>query len=103
MQHIALNLINEKNELIQRSEINFVPVMKMMWSIEDCEKNYPFLVGIDPYGHTYFNVHQAPKVIEELKNLKKEKMFEAAIKETDDSIKFLKKVEQHTFVNFIGD
>lgn len=95
--------MDERYNFIEKSGINFVPVMKVLWGIKECEKKYPFLVGIDPYGDTYFNVHQAPKVIEELENLKQEKIAETALKEIADSIAFLKKVEQHTFVNFIGD
>lgn len=103
MQNTKVWLIDEKHNCIEKSDINFAPVIKALQDIQQCEKNYPFLVGIDPYGHTYFNVHQAPKIIEELVRLQNEEISESAAKEIINTIEFLKKVEQHTFVNFIGD
>lgn len=103
MQHIGISLINEMYDIIESAEINFATVANIFWDIKECEQRYPFLAGIDPYGNTYFNVHQAPKVIEELENLKQEKSAEPALKEIIATIEFLKKVEQHTFANFIGD
>jgi hypothetical protein len=38
-----------------------------------------------------------------LEKLKQEKTSSALLKDIDDSIDFLKKIEQHIFVNFIGD
>lgn len=103
MQNTKIWLMDERYNFIEKSDINFVPVMKALWDVKECEKKYPFLVGIDPYGDTYFNVHQAPKVIEELENLKQENLLGSVIKEITETIEFLKKVEQHTFANFIGD
>lgn len=95
--------MDEICNVIDKSDINFVPVISAVWKVKKCEKKYPFLAGIDPYGNTYFNVHQAPKVIEELKKLKKENVAEVVLKEIVDTVEFLKKVEQHTFAKFIGD
>lgn len=103
MQNTKVWLMDERYNIVERSNINFVPVMRILWDIEKCEKKYPFLVGIDPYGDTYFNVHQSPIVIRELEILKHEKISEPVLKEIEGSIEFLKKVEQHTFAKFIGD
>ncbi|MCX6786171.1 MAG: hypothetical protein NTZ18_05010 [Candidatus Komeilibacteria bacterium] len=103
MQNITVCLMDERYNYIERSEINFAPVMKALWNIKECEKIYPFLVGIDPYGDTYFNVHQTSKVIEELEKLKKGEMPESTQKEIVNAIEFIKKVEQGISVKFIGD
>lgn len=103
MQNTKIWLMDERGDLVENSNINFVPVLRVLWSIKKCKKKYPFLVGVDPYGNTYFNVHQSLKVIEELENLKKEKQSKDTLKEISDTIEFLKKVEQHTFAKFIGD
>jgi len=106
MQHIGLELTDENNKLIERSNINFAPVITILSKINDYQefiKAYPFLDGIDPYGLTYFNVHQAPRVIEELEKLMRETTMVLVQKEIIDTIDFLKKVEQHTFAQFIGD
>lgn len=103
MQHIGISLMDERSNIIQKTDINFAMVANVFWEIKDCEQKYPFLAGIDPYGNTYFNVHQAPKVIKELEILNQENTSESAAKEITDTIEFLKKVEQHTFAKFIGD
>ncbi|MCX6786177.1 MAG: hypothetical protein NTZ18_05040 [Candidatus Komeilibacteria bacterium] len=103
MQNIKVWLMDERYNYIERSEINFAPVIGALWSIGECEKKYPFLVGIDPYGDTYFNIHQAPKVIEELEELKKEVASESTQKEIVNTMEFFKKVEQGISVKFIGD
>ena len=66
MQHIGLRIINEDNETIEESNINFAYVVDTLWKIQGSKENYPFLVGIDSYGYTYFNLYQSSKVIEEL-------------------------------------
>lgn len=103
MQHIGICLVNERHDARERAEVNFATVGNVFENIKEFEQKYPFLAGIDPYGDTYFNVHQAPKVIEELENLKNEEMAKPALKEIAETIEFLKKVEQGLFANFIGD
>jgi hypothetical protein len=103
MQHIGLEIIDERGNMITRSSINFALVISALWKIQDRENLFPFLSGVDPYGHTYFNVHQAPKIIEELEKLEHADEASTATKEIKDTMEFLKKVEQHTFAKFIGD
>ena len=95
--------MDEKYNIIEKTDINFAPAMKLLWSIEECEKKFPFLITIDPYGNTFFNVHQTPRLIQELKQLKQEKIPQEILEEINSSIEFIEKVEQHTFVKFIGD
>ena len=103
MQHIGIWLVGEQQTIIEKSDINFAPVVRAVWAVKEYEKQYPFLVGVDPYGDTYFNVHQAPVVIEELEKLKHEASSKDALKEIADTTELLKKVKQHTFAKFIGD
>ncbi len=75
---------------------------------------------IDPYGDTYFNVIQVPKLIEELQDLNstfkklKKKTIESnygdvsvedICQQISSYIKFSKKavVEHHTYLRFVGD
>ena len=103
MQNMKIWLIDEMGKTIAESNINFVPVISVLWKINDSKQTYPFLAGIDPYGLTYFNVHQAPIVIAELEKLNQEEIATTISQEITDTIEFLKKVEQHTFAQFIGD
>jgi hypothetical protein len=103
MQHIGLELKGEREREIERSNINFASVISALWKIDDFKNVFPFLSGVDPYGDTYFNVHQAPRVITELEKLKQENAAAEVLNEIQDTIKFLQKVEQHTFAKFIGD
>ncbi len=103
MQHIGLNITNERGDSVSKSDINFAPVLETVWKVEASKEKYPFLNGIDPYGDTYFNLYQSPKVIGELENLKRENVTESVLKEINDTIDFLKKVEQGISAKFIGD
>lgn len=103
MQHIALNLVDEKGKLIERSIVNFADIMFVLFGLENYEKKFPWLSKIDPYGYTYCNIYQTPIVIKELENLKKEKIAGNLIKEINETIEFLKKIEQGVSAQFIGD
>lgn len=103
MQHIGISLMDERCNIVEKTNINFAIVANEFWEIKNCEQKYPFLAGVDPYGDTYFNVRQIIKVIQELKELKQENLQETTIIEISNTIEFLKKVEQHTFAKFIGD
>lgn len=103
MQNVKICLIDERSKVVESSDMNFATIGNVLWAIEDNEIKYPFLSGIDPYGHTYLNVRQAPKVIEELEAFKKEKKTEPVLEEITTIIRFLKKVEQGLLAKFIGD
>ena len=103
MQHIGLEIIDEKTSLIERSNINFAPIMQILFKVNSFKDSYSFLSTIDPYGDTYFNVHQVPRVIDELEKFKQNENALSVLKEINDTIEFLKKIEQHTFAKFIGD
>ena len=100
MQNIKLWLINERGEAIDKATLNFVPVMHALFELDTHSERYPFLSGIDPYGYTYFNVRQMPRVIDELRTAKGEI---SALKEIEETIAFLVGVKQHMFAKFIGD
>ena len=102
MQNIKIWLVNEGGEAIEKSTINFVPVMQVIFKIENFKERYPLLSGIDPYGNTYFNVHQIPRAIDELRSMKEDEKS-LVLNEIEDVVKFLAKTKQHTFTKFIGD
>lgn len=103
MQNIKIWLIDEKFNYTEKSDINFAPVLGMLFKTKNYENKYQFLACIDPYGYTFFNLYQAPKIIQELNELKKENISSQAINEIINTIEFLKKIEQGVLAIFIGD
>lgn len=103
MQHIKLDIMDEREEITKESTINFAPLLKAFWAIEDGKNKLPLLMGIDPYGNTYFNVHQTQGVINELELFRNEEVAKPLLIEINDTVNFLKLVEQHSFAKFIGD
>ncbi len=102
MQYIPIQLQNEDGELVEKSDVNFVYAIAALWK-RGSEKEYPWLWAIDPYGDTTFNVHQAPKVIEELNRLLPKVEDPTAKEAIQKTIDFMGKIEQHLYIKFIGD
>lgn len=102
MQHVALNLINEKVVLIKSSDINFADVMFFLFKQEDYEKRFPWLSTIDPYGLTIINELQTKSLIQDLEALQiiSENKLKSLIQE---SVNFIKESGDLEFIQFIGD
>ena len=102
MQNIEINLENENGQIVEKSNINFSDIIEALWKHGN-EKEYPWLWTIDPYGHTIFNVHQVPKITEELNNLSLKVKDKNTLEELKEIVNFMKKTEQHLYIKFIGD
>lgn len=102
MQNIQINLENENGQSIEKSNINFADIIAVLWKYGN-EKEYPWLWTIDPYGDTVFNIHQIPKITEELSTLSLKVKDKKIVDEIKDTIDFIKKIEQHLYIKFIGD
>lgn len=102
MQHIALNLINEKGELVQKSEINFADILLFLFRQENFENRFPWLSTIDPYGLTIFNQLQIKNITKELEMLQiiSENKLKSLIQESSN---FIKRSGDLEFIKFIGD
>ncbi len=97
---VDIELQNEKGETIEKSPINFVEFLYFVdYSI--LNKEYPWLATIDPFGNTIFNVLQIPNLVKDLEKLSNENAEKTStIKEV---ITFLKKIDTHLYIKFIGD
>jgi hypothetical protein len=102
MQHIGIQLENETGVLLSRSDINFAKVIAFLWE-SDKLKSYPWLSGIDSYGNTTINLQQAPFFLKELQELQKEVGGGEVAEIIKQSVEWLNKVEQHTYLKFVGD
>ena len=103
MQNIEIQLINEKEEIIEKSDINFAPILRLYWNLKLSEEKYSFLSAIDPYGNTYYNTKQAKKLIIELQEFLKGANTANVLREIERIIDFLQKVKQGNFAKFLGD
>ena len=73
MQHIGIKIENENGDTMESSELNFAEFFNKFFKVfrnEEVNKEFPFLLSIDPYGDTILNRSQTQKLIEELKKLK---------------------------------
>lgn len=102
MQHIALNIINEKGGIIKASDINFAKTMLSLFDKEDYERKFPWLSTVDPYGLTVFNGLQIKHLVHDLKSLRdlSENKSEYLIEE---SIDFIQQSGDLQLIQFIGD
>lgn len=103
VQLISCFLEDERGKILEKSDLNVVDIIKKSWEIKNFKEIYKWASSIDPYGNTIFNVHQIPYLTAELENLKKEindKKFESDVDKLQD---FLKKIEQHLYIRFVGD
>ena len=105
MQHIGIEIINEKGEIMKESELNFADIMRIVYQQPSYKEDYPFLATVDPYGYTYFNLQQLPTVVNELRKLEKKcssKMEKEIIKKSIDFLD-INHPEPHTYIKLIGD
>lgn len=102
-QHIGCQLQDGSGHLIKNSKLNFAPINLILWDFDKNKKKYQWLHTIDEYGDTTFNPLQTPYVIMELENLKKEKIDGDIQKLIDDFVVFIKKIDLHLYIKFIGD
>jgi hypothetical protein len=101
-QHIGLRLEDERGKAVSDSPVNFTYVMGQAWELQD-KISLPFLLTVDLYGDTIFNVYQAPKLIDELKLLAGQIKDPGILSDVAETVRLLKKVEQHYYARFIGD
>lgn len=102
MQFIDIVIEDEKHNLIEKSNINFIDVFL---KIEESQSGlYPFLESIDSGGDTTFNRLQIPKVIDELEKLSVQVPQEISHR-IKDVVAFMRKTEDnpHSYIKFIGD
>lgn len=108
-QLINMVKIGEQDEMdeklvLEKSEVNFSNISAYVYSIKGWEEKYPWLSSVDPYGTTWINSLQGPKVIQELKSLLKNVQNSNLKKEIENVIHFLSSLRSNTeFVKFIGD
>ncbi len=98
-QHIGVCLEGERGNTLEDSQLNFADILEIA---QQREKDWPWVSSIDPYGDTLFNVHQIPKVIQELNSIRNF-VTDDLKKSIDSTVSFLLKVEQHLYIRFIGD
>lgn len=101
MQHIGVVLEDERHKELSRLNINFADVLSNVWKNTN-RNEYPWIWSIDPYGLTVFNLNQIPYLRNELKIFAKGLNNEGA-KIVDELVSFIGKLEQHTYLVFIGD
>jgi len=104
-QRVELEWIDEKGNIIEKSQINFIYIIDVLLKIKDFKRKYVWLSTIDYYGNTFFNVQQVPIVIKELNDLRKEKINLDVKTTISESASFLNKVNMkvHTYIKFVGD
>jgi hypothetical protein len=122
MQNITVEIVDERNVLIEVLDIDFADVIGgVLWRLEKYKERFPWLSSIDPYGLTYFNTLQLPLVSAELERLNEEirdekvvkRPFqtnypgivteEKAINELEKALAFFKKLKTHEYLKFTGD
>lgn len=103
MQVINVRVENEKGEVLRTSPVNFADILIHVWEVPEYKSELQFLAGIDPYGHTLFNVQQVPYLLRDLGklyNLSSDENVKVLMVKVNQ---FLNEVEQHDYVRFIGD
>lgn len=104
MQSIDLELVDENNQVIKSSLINFADVVGgILWKIDDFDSKYPWLSAVDPYGMTWLNPKQAKFMVTELEHLKSEKISDVEKDLIENVIEFCRAQEVHTYLRFNGD
>ncbi len=101
MQHIGVIIEDEKHKELSRSNVNFADILNTVLENTD-NKKYPWLWSIDPYGLTVFNFNQIIHFKSELEIFSGDLSKEGSeiVKEL---LSFVQKIQQHTYIVFIGD
>ena len=102
MQHIGITLNNEKGETLKESNINFAEILNVVYDQEDCKTNFQWLSTIDPYGDTIFNPLQTPIIVNELNSLSV-LLDKNLAEKVNNLVSFLKSINTHEYIKFIGD
>jgi hypothetical protein len=101
MQHIGITITDERNNVIENSDINFAPILELIQGKSD--KELTFLLTIDPFGDTIFNNLQKKYVILGLNSVKEKSIDNEIIVIVDKTIKLAEKVSNHLYLKFTGD
>jgi hypothetical protein len=100
MQLIEIIIQDEQGNLLKDSGINFAPILKEVYKIDDEKKSCALLWKINPYGDTTFKPSDLPLFISQLQSLE----FSEENKNTVERvIKFLDEAGVNTEICFIGD
>jgi hypothetical protein len=106
MQDISIVLCYQNQEVVERSNLNFVDIFKAQFNLLDHPGILPWIETIDPYGNTIFNELQVKYFIQDMEKLKILLDDEKIKKLIDEIIVFSKKIIDegpHLYLKFIGD
>lgn len=101
MQHIGISIIDERNNVVENSDINFAPILELIQDKSD--KELTFLLTIDPYGDTIFNNIQKKYIILGLNYIKENSIDQEIIEMIDKITYLVEKVSNHMYLKFTGD
>ena len=102
-QHIGVERMNERAEMLDRAEINAAALVDTVWEISDCKSLYPFLATIDPYGDTYINGPQKETFTKELRAFSENSSNSAVVDIADTLIRYIENTGIHQYIRLIGD
>lgn len=102
IQNITVRKINERKEVIDDSDFNFLWVSSFLWDVDKGKQKFIWLHTIDPYGYTLFNKSQIPYVVKELGELRELAKGEL-VSQIESAIKYFNTVDDLEFIEFIGD
>ena len=102
-QHIGIEKIDEKGIALDRCKINFAIIVNTLYKIDSFQGQYPWLSGIDPYGDTIINRIQSQLMIIELLKLRDNMDDMILTQATDEVVSFIKQIDIHQYIKFIGD
>ena len=102
-QDISVLKTDESHERLAQSEVNFAEIQKEMVKISDYINLFPWLSTINPYSNTYFNSLQIPHLVSELENLSKQNQLTDYKDKIDILISFIKDLQTHDIIRFVGD
>ena len=108
MQDISIVICEEDQEIVERSNLNFVDIVMEDELRYENEGAYPWLDSIDPYANTTFNQLQVVYFIKDLERLKPLVKIEANNQLIDEIIAFASKIlpeniHSQRYLKFIGD
>lgn len=105
-QHIGLTIMDEQYHVLKRLDINFADILNRLPFDKEgllSDVDFPWLSTIDPYGNTFFNHLQVPKLISDLSKCRQSLDDEIAKRALDKAVEVLKTVKSLTYIHFIGD
>ena len=102
-QHIGIEKMNESGETLIECEVNFAEVINASTEKLKAGEKYRLLAYIDPYGNTYFNRLQLPDLISELLSLSSSLKSGKLAANIEKVISFIKEIDVHQYLKFVGD